>query len=507
MNLAVLLRNSAVSFGERPALTVGTGVAASYAGLDNRAARIAGGLRRLGLAAGDRVAIAMSNHPAFYEALFGIWRAGMVAVPLNAKLHPAELAYIVENAGARTAFADEALAQALSPLAGPGGLREIVVTGSRTATALAAAEPLPIVPLPGEAPGWLFYTSGTTGRPKGATLTHRNLLMMVLAYFADLDAIAPQDCILHAAPLSHGSGLYGLCHVAKAANNVIPESHGFDPAEIFDLLPRHPGLTMFAAPTMMVRLTNSPAAGGDTRNLKLIVYGGGPMYVAHAEQALALLGPKLVQIYGQGESPMTITFLSRAAHADRAHPRYRERLGSVGIARTGVEFRVVDPEDRDLPPGESGEVVVRGDVVMPGYWQDPAASAETLRGGWLHTGDIGSVDAEGYLTLKDRSKDLIISGGANIYPREVEEVLMQHAAVLEAAVVGQPDPEWGEAVVAFVVARPGQPIDAPALDRHCLERIARFKRPRRYLFVEALPKNNYGKVLKRALREQLSGRD
>ena len=255
---------------------------------------------------------------------------------------------------------------------------------------------------------------------------------------------------------------------------------------------------------MLVRLMNSPAAGGDTTNLKLICYGGGPMYVADTERALALFGPKLAQIFGQGESPMTITCLSRAMHAARAHPRYRQRLASVGIARTDVEIRVVGEDGGDRPTGEPGEVLVRGDVVMQGYWQNPDATAETLRGGWLHTGDIGSLDEDGFLTLLDRSKDLIISGGSNIYPREVEEVLLRHPAVLEAAVVGQPDAEWGEAVVAFVVPRPGQTLEAAALDRLCLEQLARFKRPRAYLFEDSLPKNNYGKILKRSLRQRFS---
>jgi long-chain acyl-CoA synthetase len=228
------------------------------------------------------------------------------------------------------------------------------------------------------------------------------------------------------------------------------------------------------------------------------------MYLADVENALDLFGPKLAQIYGQGESPMTITALSRAAHADTAHPRYRERLASVGTARTDVEFRVVDHDDNELPVGECGEVVVRGDVVMQGYWDSPSATAEALRGGWLHTGDVGAVDADGFLTLLDRATDLIISGGANIYPREVEEALLKHPSVLEVAVVGRPHREWGEEVVAFVVLRPAQDAAAEALDAHCLRHIARFKRPRAYLFTPSLPKNNYGKVLKRRLRDQLN---
>jgi long-chain acyl-CoA synthetase len=227
------------------------------------------------------------------------------------------------------------------------------------------------------------------------------------------------------------------------------------------------------------------------------------MYLADLERAHAVFGYRLAQIYGQGESPMCITVLDKAMHADTGHPRYRERLASVGIAQAVVEVVVADADDRPLPRGEIGEVLVRGDSVMRGYWQDPDASAAALRGGWLHTGDVGVLDADGFLSLRDRSKDLIISGGSNIYPREVEEVLLQHPGVAEVSVIGRPDPQWGEAVVAFVVAAPGRRCDAGLLDAHCLASIARFKRPKEYRFIEALPKNNYGKVLKTELRASL----
>jgi acyl-CoA synthetase (AMP-forming)/AMP-acid ligase II len=256
---------------------------------------------------------------------------------------------------------------------------------------------------------------------------------------------------------------------------------------------------------MVTRLVSHPTATSlDTSHLKTLIYGGGPMYVEDLKRALDLFGPKLVQIYGQGEAPMTITALSKSSHADTHHPRYLERLGSAGIARSDVEVRVVDADDRDLPPGEVGEVLVRGDVVMQGYWHNPQASAETLRGGWLHTGDLGAFDADGFVTLKDRSKDMIISGGSNIYPRELEEVLLRHAGVLEVSVVGRPHRDWGEEVIAFVVARPEVTVTAEALDRLCLDTIARYKRPRAYFFVDNLPKNNYGKVLKTTLRQQLN---
>jgi long-chain acyl-CoA synthetase len=239
---------------------------------------------------------------------------------------------------------------------------------------------------------------------------------------------------------------------------------------------------------------------GPLPGLATVVYGGGPMYLADIEDACAVLGPHLAQIYGQGESPMTITVLPKHVIEDRAHPRHRERLASVGYPQPMVELSIRAPDGTRLPTGDAGEVCVRGEVVMKGYWNQPHATEETLRDGWLRTGDIGRLDADGFLTLLDREKDLIISGGSNIYPREVEEALLRHPAVAEVSVIGAPDAEWGEIVVAYVVTH--APVGENELDGHCLEHIARFKRPRRYRFVEALPKNNYGKVLKTELREQ-----
>jgi acyl-CoA synthetase (AMP-forming)/AMP-acid ligase II len=254
----------------------------------------------------------------------------------------------------------------------------------------------------------------------------------------------------------------------------------------------------------MVRrlVADAALAGADLGGLKTIIYGGAPMYLADLEAALETFGPRLAQIYGQGETPMTITSLSLQDHADTGHPRWRERMQSVGFPRTDVEVRVAGDDGRSLPAGEPGEVLVRGAVVMAGYWNQPEETAEALRGGWLHTGDVGSLDEDGFLTLHDRSKDLIISGGMNIYPREVEEALLRHPHVEAAAVVGRPDPEWGESVVAFVVTDGTEP-PVEELDRVCLDSIARFKRPKDYRFVDALPTNNYGKVLKRELRDAL----
>jgi len=301
--------------------------------------------------------------------------------------------------------------------------------------------------------------------------------------------------------------MYNFAHVLVGARHVVPASGGFDAQEILVLAQCFGRISLFAAPTMVRRLVEYVADNGaDCSGIRTIVYGGGPMYREDIRRAREVLGDRLVQIYGQGESPMTITALSRGHHADRSHPRHRERLASVGVAHSVVEVIVADADGRPLPAGVPGEVLVRGETVMQGYWRNPEATAETLRDGWLHTGDIGSLDADGFLTLRDRSKDVIISGGANIYPREVEEVLLQHSAVAEVSVVGRPNAEWGEEVVAFVVCRPGEQLSrehlAAQLDALCRASIARFKRPRDYLFLTALPKNNYGKVLKTELRRR-----
>jgi long-chain acyl-CoA synthetase len=510
MNLAVWVERHGRRRPTAPALAEGERVHADWAGFAATTASVAAGLRAgFDLVEGDRVAIFMRNRPEYLEALFAIWHAGLVAVPVNARLHRDELAYILDHSGAAVALTDDDHADDVASLVGSvDSLRAVVVAPGDAWDRLTGADPMAIVDRRPDDAAWLFYTSGTTGRPKGATLTHRNLLMMSLSYFADLDPVSPDDSILHAAPISHGSGLYGLPHVARGAVSVIPATGGADPAEIARLLPHWPGMSFFAAPIMVKRLASDPAiAAADLTNLKTIIYGGAPMYLADLEVALDALGPRLAQIYGQGETPMTITALSKADHADRDDPRWSDRLQSVGVPRTDVEVRVVDTDDREVAVGEIGEVIVRGDVVMSGYWNQPDATAETLRGGWLHTGDMGSVDEEGFLTLRDRSKDLIISGGMNIYPREVEETLLRHPGVKAVSVVGRPDPEWGEAVVAFVVAEDDPAPSTDDLDQQCLDSIARFKRPKEYRFVDALPTNNYGKVLKRELRERLAAEE
>ncbi len=498
MNLFSLLDASGRRFAARGAVYHGMKLLWTHAQLHTRALRLAAGLRARA-APGSRVVLVTENCPAYVETMFAVWAAGMVLVPVNYKLHALEIGQIVDDASPAWVLASPAIADSLAPmLAGRNACTLVPLGGTQYAELLDhAALPQAAAVVP-DTLAWLFYTSGTTGRSKGAMLTHRNLMAMTVAHLADVDTIDEGASQLHGAPMSHGSGLYVPAYVARGARQVIPESGGFDPAEFLDLCEVHPDCGAFMAPTMVQRLRlEAERRGTPPAGLRTIVYGGGPMYLEEMRRSLAVFGPVFVQIYGQGESPMTITSLRRADHG-----REDAVLASVGWARTGVEVAVVDDAGQPVPPGENGEIVCRGDVVMAGYWQNDEATAQALRGGWLHTGDIGSMDATGCLTLRDRSKDLIISGGSNIYPREVEEVLLTHPQVAEACVVGEPDAEWGEAVVAFVVARTGGATPA-ALDAHCIARIARFKRPKRYVFVAELPKNSYGKVLKRLLRQQL----
>ena len=518
MNLAHLLKRMACQFPTRPAIFHGTQAVATYAQWAQRCAHLAQQFQDAGLQPGDRIAIFMHNHPRYLEVMFGAWWAGLAVVPINAKLHVREAQWIIDNAQASWAFvtSDVMADVATNTPQQLTGLQRVIDVDSPEANALWALplssdEPptKPIIERQSDDLAWLFYTSGTTGRPKGVMITHRNLMTMGLAYFTDVDAVAAQDAIVYAAPMSHGAGLYAIPHLMAGARHVVPASGGFDAAELFELGQSVGPLSMFAAPTIVKRLVNHAEQTSLTpqdceRAFKTIVYGGAPMYAADIQRALRIMGPRFVQIYGQGESPMVGTALSRFHLSDSTHPEHAQRLASIGIAQTPVQIRITDEDGHDLALGEVGEVLIKGDSVMAGYWRNPEATQAAIRDGWLFTGDMGCLDAHGFLTLKDRSKDLIISGGSNVYPREVEEVLLQAPGVSEVAVVGAPDPEWGEVIVAFVVLQQGSTMSAQDLDAYCLNEIARFKRPKRYELVDSLPKNNYGKVLKTELRQRLA---
>ena len=394
MNLSQDVRRVAKRLPHHLAITSDAG-AITYAQLEDNVGGIAGGLRgRLGLARGSRIGIAMENCGEYLQVLYGIWRAGMVAVPMNVRLHEKEIAFILANSGCEACFCTADVASRLGSLGiFKPGQPGILSTQTKDYAALLTSDPIVETFSSAEDEAWLFYTSGTTGHPKGAVLSFRNLQFMSHCYYADVDHLDDRDVKLHAAPLSHGSGLYALPHIAKASHHIIM-SGSFEPDRIFDVLEKHQHVTMFGAPTMVSRLINHRRSGSaDTSGLKTLYFGGAPMYVSDLKKALEIFGPKLTQIYGQGESPMTISFVSKRLLGQRDHPRREEILASCGVPRSGVDVTVVDGEGRELPAGEIGEVITRSDCVMRGYWNNPEANANSLSDGWLWTGDLGFTDA------------------------------------------------------------------------------------------------------------------
>ncbi|MDB6105825.1 MAG: AMP-dependent synthetase [Gammaproteobacteria bacterium] len=503
MNVVTLLLNAARTFGECPAIRVGDRQTHTYQQLQDRVVRLSAALRdRLSLKTGDRVALVMSNRPAYLEILFAIWHAGLVAVPVNAKLHPKEVAFILQDCGAVACFVTEDVADGIARhAAGSDCLRQVICVDHSEYAGL-SAEPVTAAVSDRDDLAWLFYTSGTTGRPKGAMLSHLNLQLMCWSYLCDFDLLTEQDSMLHLGPQSHGAGLLALAHVAKGSQHVLPDSGSFDPGEVASIVDRTPNVTFFAAPTMLHRLVDHAGISRcHVENIRSILGGGAPFYANDVRRVLATFGARFTNGYGQGECPCTITAMPKRLYCAAWDD---ELLVSVGIPRTGVEVRVIDSANEELPDGQVGEIAVRSDIVMRGYWRNASATAAALETGWLRTGDLGSRNERGFFWLKDRSKDLIISGGSNIYPREVEDVLLMSDAVAEVAVVGETDPDWGESAVAFVVLRDGHTSTAADLDRLCLENLARFKRPKRYEFLTALPRNSTGKIQKTELRARLA---
>lgn len=517
MHLSRLLQRTVQMHGQRPALAIGTETALTYAELHARAMRLARMLREdLGLARGDRVTIAMKNCPEYLEALIALWNAGLCPVPVNNKLHPREIAYMLEDSGSRACISSGELLVSLQPIF--DSLPGVAVVDALGGAWASAADSDNVVPSfadvlhegRGEDLAWLFYTSGTTGRPKGVMLTHANLITVALNFHADVLAMDSDDTLMHVAPMSHGGGMYGMACLLRGALQVVTPSGGLDEPELFGLLNHYKRASLFAAPTIVTRMVayvrelGLPEGADPCPGLRCIVTGGAPFYVEDVKAAVRTFGPRVAQVYGQGESPMTITAMRAERIAAAVAESDDEALASVGTPQTTVHLEILDGEGRVMPPGEMGEVTVRGPTVMLGYWNNPEATAKTAPGGVLYTGDVGLIDGRGLLHLKDRSKDVIISGGTNIYPREVEEALLRHPAVEEVSVIGTPDPEWGESVTAVVVCRAGQSVQPSDLDAVCLENIARFKRPKHYHFVANLPKNPTGKVLKGDLRQMVA---
>lgn len=518
MNVSELLMRSAARFPGRLAVAKGN-KELDYRTTERRVRGLTNSLADLGVRKGDRVGLIQGNGTEYVESLFACFHGGLCAVPVNSRLHREEWSYIFDNAEAKAVIfteefledvrkAKERLSQIAHWVCIGKGTHEGVLTyedlvGAGSINhAGARVEP--------EDLAWLFYTSGTTGRPKGVMWSHRTVLRMTMNLLADVcPGLGPEDAALHAAPLSHASGTCALPNVARGAANVILDAPTFDPAHVLRTIQERKITNGFMAPTMIRVLLDYPLLDAhDLSSLRYVVYGGAPMYVEDLKEALQKIGPVFVQIFGQGEAPMTITYLPREEHVLDGDPEQLKRLGSAGVARTDVEVRVVGEDGVSLPAGAVGEIVTRSDLVMAGYWKDPKATSEALRDGWLHTGDVGMLDDRGYLYILDRTKDMVISGGSNIYPREVEEVLLTHPAIGEVCVFGVPDPKWGEAVKAVVVLKSGKQANEKDVIDYCRERMASYKKPKTVDFVPTLPKSPYGKILKRELREPYwAGRD
>jgi len=505
LNLAYLLTRAARRAPESPAIFHGETVL-SQAQFDARVGRLAGALLGLGLQRGDRVGLIVETEPRGLESLLAPLRAGLTIVPMNPRVHRDDYAYMLRDCGARALIVSGDRAAELAALRDdvPGLAHMIAIEGAAASNALdyealvGATRLIADVAIDELDLAWLFYTSGTTGRPKGAMHTHGSLGAMADAHLIEIFPMGPDERAAYMTPLSHAAGLLSFHVLAGGGAHVFPTGRGFQPEEFYRLVERHRVTKTILVPTMIQRMLDAPwPPAHDISSLRSVMYGGAPIYEDRLQQALSRFGRIFVQVYAQGEAPLACTYLTKDDHADE------RRLTSAGRECHGVQVCILDGEDRPLPQGQTGEVAVRGPLVMRGYWGNEAATRETLRNGWLHTGDVGHFDAEGYLYITDRMKDLIIKGGSNIYPREIEEILHRHPAVREATVFGIPDPEWGEAVVAAVSLQQGEAATEAELAAWCRERMTAFKAPSRVHVLPDLLKSGYGKILKREMRQAL----
>lgn len=498
MNLASWLEKSAKNTPGAIAIYDGLEKYASYKELLQKVLNLSQGLTNLGIKKSDKVAIWTKNCPEYLEILYAIWWIGAVCVPINFKLHSSEVEWILENSNTSLLFSDKEI-KSFSK-------KENIIIGTQewNNLFLNSNEYLELKELEDDDLAWIFYTSGTTGRPKGTMLTHKNIMATAYGYCFDVDIPNSKYNMLYAAPMSHGAGLYNHIFIRIGASHIIPKSRGFNEKEIHSLAKEHTNIVMFAAPTMVKRLISyAKVSHWYGKGIKTIIYGGGPMYLADINQALKQFGNKFVQIYGQGETPMTISCLTREQLSDKSHKNWEKRRSSVGQALAGVEAKIVDENFNKLKANEIGEVVVKGNTVMSGYLNNEEATKNALINGWLKTGDLGYFDEDDFLYLTGRSKDVIISGGSNIYPIEVEETLLKHPNIKEASVIGKKDDEWGEIVVAFIVLYKNKNLQVEQLNQWCKENMASFKKPKIYKFLDDLPKNSYGKILKTKLREKI----
>jgi acyl-CoA synthetase (AMP-forming)/AMP-acid ligase II len=470
---------------------VGAGRRLTFADVDRRTARLGAALGHLGLVAGDRVALLAANEPEWLELQAACLRFGFALVPLNTRLADRELLFILGDCQPRVLVGGRTQAARVSTLAAEAGIAHVLDFAGSYETVVASGEPDPDPePEDPDLIALILYTSGTTGLPKGAMIDRAAFTARVLVNCAELQTV-PGDRHLAALPMFHIAAFLAYCHTVVGATAVmLPE---FTPAEFQSTAIGERVTTTVLVPTMISMLQAN--GGPPPPALRLIVYGGSSISAPALAAALDHFGCGMLQQYGMTESGAS-TILRPADH----DPADAERLSSAGTEAVSFEVRVVDDDGRPLPRGEVGEIVCRAPSVMSGYWNRPDATAEALRGGWMHTGDVGYRDARGYLHVTDRRNDLIISGGENVYPREVEEVLLAHPKVSDVAVVGTRDPVWGEVVTAVVV-QPAPPDDE--LEHWVRGRLAGYKLPRRWVRVDALPRNATGKVLKHVLRREL----
>ncbi|MCX7507765.1 acyl-CoA synthetase [Delftia tsuruhatensis] len=525
-NLSLLLSQTAALFPDRPGLIQGDR-RWTWAQIDARVNALVQGLRALGMQAGDRLLVQSRNGIALFESCWAAFRLGAVWVPVNFRLTPSEVAWLGHASGATAMLAEEGFAGHVDAVrAASPRLRHVITIGRPRESQGEqdyeqllhdnAGAPASTAHVHADTPLWFFYTSGTTGRPKAAMLTHGQMAFVVTNHLADLiPGTDERDCSIAVAPLSHGAGIHALLNVARGAATVLPTADRLDPAEVWELVQRHRVTNLFTVPTIVKLLVEDPAVDRfDHGSLRYVVYAGAPMYHADQQRALHKLGPVLVQYFGLGEVTGCITVLTPSMHAlddghsDGSTGTADTLIGTCGRPRTGMEVAILDHRLQPVPTGAIGEICCRGPAVFAGYHDNPEATAQAFRGGWFHTGDLGRLDERGLLYITGRESDMYISGGSNVYPREIEEALLTHPAVAEVAVLGMPDATWGEIGVAVVVAREGADatagdLTAEALLAHLEGRCARYRWPRQFHFWDALPRSGYGKVVKKDIRERL----
>ena len=503
MNLGDLLTQTARKYPDLPGFIQGD-LTCSWAAINARVDALAHHLKALGICPGDRILVQLTNGLPLFESAWVAFKLGAVWVPVNYRLTPLEVAYLAKSSGAVVMLTQAAFeAHLVAAKAASPALQQVLMTDQADYAEIVATHGVPFVSagVTYHHPLWFFFTSGTTGRPKAAVLTHGQMAFVVTNHLADLlPGLRHDDCSLVVAPLSHGAGIHALVNVARGAASVLLPGDSLDCEAAFATIEKHRVSNIFTVPTILKRLAEDPAAlRFDHSSLKQVIYAGAPMYKADQQRALAALGPVIVQYFGLGEVTGNITVLRTDEHVESSGAL----LGSCGTARSGMEVAALDDQCQPVAAGVQGELCTRGPAVFAGYWDNPQANEQAFRGGWFHTGDLGVVDERGFVTITGRSSDMYISGGSNVYPREIEEALLTMPGIAEAVVFGVPDPQWGELGVAVLVAR--DPMAAIVPDQvlaHLEPLLAKYKWPRSIAFWPSVPKSAYGKLVKKDIRAE-----